>query len=105
MAAPDSSRWLHTCTISMLELVARVGWVLSVRADTHIFSSTAQDYLDQVQNRTKEKRYTFDIAFETMVREPCHAGAKEIAGGPAGGVGMGMGVGMGRASMREACAG
>jgi hypothetical protein len=28
----------------------------------------AQDYLDQVQNRTKEKRYTFDVAFDTTVR-------------------------------------
>ena len=26
-----------------------------------------QDYLDQVQNRTKEKRYTFDVAFGTEV--------------------------------------
>lgn len=26
-----------------------------------------QDYLDQVQNRTKEKRYTFDVAFDTAV--------------------------------------
>lgn len=27
-----------------------------------------QDYLDQVQNRTKEKRYTFDIAYGATVR-------------------------------------
>jgi len=27
-----------------------------------------QDYLDQVQNRTKEKRYTFDVAFDPGVR-------------------------------------
>jgi hypothetical protein len=28
----------------------------------------AKDYLDQVQNRTKEKRYTFDVAYDTQVR-------------------------------------
>ncbi len=27
-----------------------------------------QDYLDQVQNRTKEKRYTFDVAFAPTCR-------------------------------------
>lgn len=27
----------------------------------------AKDYLDQVQNRTKEKRYTFDAAYGTEV--------------------------------------
>jgi hypothetical protein len=27
----------------------------------------AKDYLDQVQNRTKEKRYTFDVAYDTQV--------------------------------------
>lgn len=26
-----------------------------------------KDYLDQVQNRTKEKRYTFDVAYDTQV--------------------------------------
>lgn len=26
-----------------------------------------QDYLDQRANRTKEKRYTFDLAFDTKV--------------------------------------
>lgn len=26
-----------------------------------------KDYLDQVQNRTKEKKYTFDVAFDTKV--------------------------------------
>lgn len=26
-----------------------------------------QEYLDQVQNRTKEKRYTFDVAFGSQV--------------------------------------
>lgn len=28
-----------------------------------------KDYLDQVQNRTKEKKYTFDVAFDTQVRK------------------------------------
>lgn len=26
-----------------------------------------KDYLDQVQNRTKEKKYTFDVAYDTKV--------------------------------------
>jgi kinesin family protein 18/19 len=32
----------------------------------------AKDYLDQVQNRTKEKRYTFDAAYGTEVRATHH---------------------------------
>lgn len=36
--------------------------------------SYLQDYLDKVQGRTKEKKYTFDIAFGKDVRSsPCHA--------------------------------
>lgn len=30
-----------------------------------VFHHIQQDYLDQVQNRTKEKRYTFDVAYDT----------------------------------------
>lgn len=29
-----------------------------------------QDYLDQLANRTKEKRYTFDFAYDTKVLIP-----------------------------------
>ena len=29
-----------------------------------------QDYLDQVQGRSKEKRYTFDVAYDTQVGAP-----------------------------------
>lgn len=33
-----------------------------------VLNMNMQDYLDQVQNRTKEKKYTFDVAYDTMVR-------------------------------------
>lgn len=39
----------------------------STRPHTH-FPHTLQEYLDVVQNRTKEKRYTFDVAFDPTVR-------------------------------------
>jgi kinesin family protein 18/19 len=32
---------------------------------------TQQDYLDQVQHRTKERRYTFDVAFDFSVSAQC----------------------------------
>ena len=35
---------------------------------SHTLPHILQEYLDVVQNRTKEKRYTFDVAFDPKVR-------------------------------------
>eukprot|EP00878_Enallax_costatus_P036858 GHUV01041431.1.p1 GENE.GHUV01041431.1~~GHUV01041431.1.p1 ORF type:complete len:631 (+),score=211.73 GHUV01041431.1:428-2320(+) len=42
-----------------------------------------KDYLDQVQNRTKEKKYTFDVAYDTKARNnDVYAGSiQELAAG------------------------
>lgn len=42
---------------------------------THRPRASPQDYLDQVQNRTKEKRYTFDVAYDTAETNKCARGA------------------------------
>ena len=55
------------------------------RTLTHVLHVTCtptaralQDYLDQVQNRTKEKRYTFDVAFDSQVGARAHTHTQRV---------------------------
>ncbi len=83
-ACPSSSVWLQTClrarAWALWLCIGQAAACLVLGPLTQLEAWHAQDYLDQVQNRTKEKRYTFDVAFDATVRAPQALAGQSVLG-------------------------
>ncbi|KAG2427248.1 hypothetical protein HXX76_012444 [Chlamydomonas incerta] len=95
----DASRYVNASTAATLTVAVRarplvraeiakggrrdIIRVLDGRVVLVLDPDDTKDYLDQVQNRTKEKRYTFDIAFgaNSTNRDVYNGTVKDLLGG------------------------